>query len=277
MWKNMLLLFMVLLLSGCTPVTKAQSLTPTEAESATQVPEAAPDAAPDTALEEAWQEEQILDEFQTGEWLDVSLGPPLIEWYNDIARPNDIARVEHVSQVDLLDEVNVGRKLVIFKSASDAERLVPRLVSKIDIIGYNLEHGPTNPADEQASPVESAKRMRVLADKYGLELALGPDHGFALSDAAAMAPYVDIIVLQVQRAQTDHETVREFVLPLAQDIRAANPDIELSVQVRTEGDVVAITELIDSMRDELDGISILTSPETTDVAEALVEELRPAD
>ncbi len=163
----------------------------------------------------------------------------------------------------------------MFKNVADAEELVPRLADKMDIIGYNLEHGPANRPDEQADPVGSVKRMRALADKYGKELALGPDRAFALNDGVAMAPYVDMFVLQVQRVQTEPDVVREFVAPLAQALRRVNPDLEISVQVRTEGDVVAIADLIDSLEGSLDGVSILTSEETVDIAEALVAELRP--
>lgn len=207
-------------------------------------------------------------------WLDISLGAPLIDWFNSIARPNDIARVENVSQLDLLDSVTVGRKLVVFKSAAEAERLVPGIANKIDIIGYNLEHGPANPTDEQSDPVRGAQRMRALADQYGLKLAFGPDHDFAVSHGAAIAPYVDIFVLQVQRVQTQPKTVLDFVQPLVPKLRAANPNLQISVQVRTEGDVVAITDLIESLKDDLEGVSILTSPETISVAEALVKEMR---
>jgi hypothetical protein len=116
--------------------------------------------------------------------------------------------------------------------------------------------------------------MRRLADEYDLELALGPDHRFALSDGVAMAPYVDIFVMQVQLVQTEPARVRDFVIPLAEELRQANPDIRISAQVRTEGDVDEIVDLIASMRDSLDGISILTSPETVDIAEDLVDTLR---
>ena len=78
-------------------------------------------------------------------WLDVSLGPPLIDWFNRVAHPDDIARVDHVKQIDLLEEITVGRKLVVFKSIDEAENFVPRLADRIDIIGYNLEHGPGYP------------------------------------------------------------------------------------------------------------------------------------
>ncbi|HMQ52089.1 MAG TPA: hypothetical protein PKD98_08355 [Anaerolineae bacterium] len=207
-------------------------------------------------------------------WLDVSLGPPLIDWFNEVARPSDIARVEHIEQLALLDNVTVGRKLVVFKSAAEAERFIPLIADQIDIVGYNLEHGPTNPLDEQEAPVESAKRMHELAEQYGLELAFGPDHRFALSDGVSIAPYVDIFVLQVQRAQTEPARVREFIEPLIPELRQANPDLQISVQVRTEGNVVAIVDLIDSFKEQLDGVSILTSPETVEVAEALVDELQ---
>jgi hypothetical protein len=207
-------------------------------------------------------------------WLDVSLGPPLVDWFNGVARPNDIARLDNATQLNLLDQITVGRKLLVFKSAAEAERLLPSIADQVDIIGYNLEHNPANPADEQADPVPSVKRMRALADKYGLTLAFGPDHDFALSDGAAIAPFVDIFVLQVQRVQTEPQTVFDFVLPLIPQLRSANPELQISIQVRTEGDVVAIADLVASLKDDLDGVSILTSPTTIPVAEALVEELR---
>ncbi len=207
-------------------------------------------------------------------WLDISLGPPLVTWFNRVARPNDIARVEHIREIGLLDEVTVGRRLVVFKSVAEAERFVPVIADRIDIIGYNLEQGPFNPASDQADPVGSVMRMHDLAQEYDLKLAFGPDHRFAESDGVAVAPYVDIMVLQVQRVQTEPATVVDFTMPLIQGLRRANPDLNVSVQVRTEGDVVALVDLVDSIRDDLDGVSILTSPETVDIAEDLVTELR---
>ncbi|MCX6043783.1 MAG: hypothetical protein NT075_01625 [Chloroflexi bacterium] len=209
-------------------------------------------------------------------WIDMGLNQDLIAWFNENARPDDIARVDHISLIDLLDQVHVGKRLVIFKSVADVEDLLPNITSKIDIVGYNLEHGPGNRPDEIADPVGSVIRMRDLTNRYGKVLAFGPDREFALNDGVAIAPYVDIFVLQVQRVQTEPETVRDFVIPLARQLRQANPKLQISVQVRTEGDVVAIADLLDSMKDQLDGLSILTSPETVDVAKALGVELRTA-
>lgn len=207
-------------------------------------------------------------------WLDISLGPPLIDWFNEVADADDIARVENVANLELLRQITVGRKLVVFRSVAEAESMIPSIADQIDIVGYNLEQNSASPTDEQADPVVSARRMRELADAYGLALAFGPDHFFALNEGVDIAPFVDIFVLQVQRVQTEPDTVRDFVLPLVPQLRQANPNLEISVQVRTEGDVVAIVDLVDSIKGSLEGVSILTSPETVPVAKALVEELQ---
>jgi hypothetical protein len=243
-WKIRLFLIACMLVSGAVPTSLVQAAPPPQAESVSDL------------------------------WLDVSLGPPLVDWFNRVARPDDIARVENVRQMDLLEEVTAGRKLVVFKSVAEAERFVPRIADQIDIIGYNLENGQGYLSKELADPLSNVKRMHDLARQYDLLLAFGPDHNLALSDGVAVAPYVDIIILQVQRVQTDPATVFKFVLPLIPQLRQANPDLEVSVQVRTEGDILEVVDLIDALNDQLDGVSILTSPETVDTAEALVAELQ---
>jgi hypothetical protein len=206
-------------------------------------------------------------------FFDLSLQPQLVDFFNERALEDDIARVEHVSMLDLLDQITVGRKLVIFKNAVDAEELVPALAARMDIIGYNLEGGPSNLPEEQADPVGSARRVRNLADQYGLKVALGPSRDFALNYGAAMAPYVDLFVLQVQRVQTEHETVRNFVEPLVEELLAANPALEISIQIRTEGNVDNLVTLVDSLADGLSGVSILTSQETLPTAYTLYSAL----
>ena len=208
-------------------------------------------------------------------WIDLRIGPPLIPLFNQAARNSDIARVDHPSQIEQLSALNTGRKMVIFKSVEETDQLLPDIAAEIDIVGYNFEHGQTTPQEELDDPVGSIKMMRELADEHGLGLALGPDHDFALSHGVEMAPYVDIFVLQVQRQQTNPSIVEDFVVPIVPKLREANPDLEVSVQVRTEGDVQAIIELLDSLKAHLDGISILTSPDTVDVAEELLAGLRP--
>jgi len=207
-------------------------------------------------------------------WIDVSMGQPLVEWFNQVARPDDIARVEHPSLVDTLEPIQNGHKLVVFKSIRDAQRAISVMGDRFDVIGYNLEAGPATPPDEQARPVEAVRFMHELAQQNGKLLAIGPDRNFALTYGAEIAPFVDIFVIQIQRIQTEPDIVHAYVLPLAEELRRANPDIQISAQVRTEGDVVALVDMLETLSGALDGVSILTSPETTDVAEALVAELR---
>jgi len=223
----------------------------------------------------AGQAAAVDDNGLTDLWIDLSMGAPLVDLFNERARTNDIARVEHVSQLDLLEGVTAGKKLVVFKSADDAIRLIPHIYDKIDIVGYNLEHGPANPIFEQENPVESIQSLREVTDEYGLELALGPDHRFAESDGAAMAPYADYFILQVQKVQTEPETVYEFVEPLLKEIHRANPDIEVSLQIRTEGNVDDLLAMLSPLQDDIQGISILTSEETLDLTNEIMNALRP--
>ena len=212
-------------------------------------------------------------------WIDLRIGPPLIPLFEEVARDNDMARVDHYSQIGQLETISTGRKLVIFRSIAEAQEALPTLANQIDVIGYNLEHGPGTPQEEQDNPVASVAVMGALADTYGLQLAFGPDHDFALSHGVAVAPFVDIFVLQIQRQQTNPPVVEEFVLPIVPKLRTANPDLEISVQVRTEGDVSAIVALLETLHAQvmLDGISILTSPDTVDEAYELVYALRQDD
>ncbi len=79
-------------------------------------------------------------------WIDLLIGPPLVPLFNSTARSGDIARVDHPSQISQLDGISRGQKMVVFKSVTEAEQLLPGLADQIDIVGYNLEHGPVTPS-----------------------------------------------------------------------------------------------------------------------------------
>jgi hypothetical protein len=164
--------------------------------------------------------------------------------------------------------------MAVFKSAALAEQLIPRLAGYVDRMGYNLEHGPTNPLAEQQDPVAAAQRMRALADRYGLRLAIGPDQNFVVSHGVLMAPYADQFVLQVQRVQEQQQLVHAYVISTSAALREVNPALEIVVQVRTDGDLEALVELLDSLRPHIDGVAILTTPQTTEFATALWGQLR---
>ena len=284
----------VLMTAACMPVSAAQprpeemrptpvltpvlQMTPAPPSPPTPLPTSPPTSLPTplptlAAVAQAAPVREI-DPRLSSLWFDMSMGSQLVDLFNAYGGTRDIARADHVSLVDLLDKVEAGKRLVIFKNAADVEELMPRLADKLDIIGYNLESGPANRPDEQADPIGSIRRVRAVADQYGKLVAFGPDRAFALNYGAAMAPYADIFVLQVQRAQTEPALVRDFVIPLVTEIRRANPSVQVSVQIRTEGDVVALADLILSLDGYVDGVSILTNDATAKVARDLLAQFR---
>ena len=66
----------------------------------------------------------------------VYLSPPLVDWYNQVARPEDLGSIK-VAGVDLLGKITAGRRQIVFASAAEAEQMVPRLADQFEIIGYN--------------------------------------------------------------------------------------------------------------------------------------------
>ena len=269
MWKIALLSGLLCLMTACAPLSASQAPV-----AGARLRAAEPVLLPQI-LAQASGRPQAADPRLAHLWLDMSMASTLPPLFNEYAGSDDIARADHVSLVDLLGQIEQGKRLVIFKNAADAEQLVPHLVGKLDIIGYNLESGPANRPDEQRDPVGSLRRVRALADLYGLEVAMGPDRAIALNYGAALAPYADYFVLQVQRVQTEPETVRDFVIPLVAQLRAANPALKVSIQIRTEGDVPALVELVASLQEHIDGVSILTNDETAAVAAELLAAVRP--
>jgi hypothetical protein len=212
-------------------------------------------------------------------WFAIRVGPSLVEWFNETARPDDIAIVS-AEALDLLDQITVGRKQLMFSSVAAAEAIVPTWADKVDIIGYDLEQWPTTPAEEQADPVAAVQRLHRLAQTYGLTPALRTDRRFAAGYSAELAPYIDVFTLQVQRLQGDPATLRDFTVPLIQTLRQAKPDLDISVQLRSEGSVdqlVALTHSLQALQDGIDGVSILYSPyspATVELAQAFVSQLR---
>jgi len=207
-------------------------------------------------------------------WIDLLIGPPLVQPFNHVAREDDLAHVDRPEQLGQLQEITPAQKMLIFRSVVEAEESLPDAAAQIAVLGYNLEHGPGTPPEEQTDPLGAIQQMRDLADQYDLKLALGPDHDFALSHGPAMAPYVDYFVLQVQRRQTEPPVVLDLVSTLVPQLRAANDQLQISVQVRTEGDVDALLNLLETLLPYIDGVSILTSPQTVDTAVELLQCLR---
>lgn len=170
--------------------------------------------------------------------------PEMAQWFQQHAGPADIARVDHPNDIGLISGLTVGRKMVIFKSASQIAQFLAGNAGAIDIVGYNLEPGQQHDPAELANPVAAAKAVRAIANQYGKAVAIGLTHDLTLQYGAAMAPYADIWVLQIQRAQNDPALAGEFVSQMLPALQRANPAIQVYVQIRTDSQPAALAQLV---------------------------------
>lgn len=182
--------------------------------------------------------------------------PEMAAWFQQHAGPADIARVDHPNDIGLISGLTVGRKMAIFKSASQIAQFLSANAGAIDIIGYNLEPGQQHDPAELADPVAAARHVRAIADQYGKAVAIGLTHDLTLQYGAAMAPYADIWVLQIQRAQNDPAMAGEFVSQMLPALQRANPAIQVYVQIRTDSQPAALAQLVSGLGPV--GVSILT-------------------
>lgn len=191
--------------------------------------------------------------------------PEMAQWFQQNAGPADIARIDHPSDIGLISGLTVGYKMAIFKSAGQIAQFLAANPNAIDIIGYNLEPGQQHDPAELANPVMAAQQVRAIADHYDKAVAIGLTHDLTLQYGTAMAPYADIWVLQIQRAQNDPQMAGEFVAQMLPALKAANPNIAIFVQVRTDSQPAALASLVNGLGPV--NVSILTQRQ--DVQDAI--------
>ena len=182
--------------------------------------------------------------------------PEMAAWFQQHAGPADIARVDHPNDIGLISGLAVGYKMAIFKSASQIAQFLASNAGAIDIVGYNLEPGQQHDPAELANPVAAARNVRAVADQYGKAVAIGLTHDLTLQYGAAMAPYADIWVLQIQKAQNNPSMAGEFVSQMLPALQRANPAIQVYVQIRTNSQPAALAQLVSGLGPV--NVSILT-------------------
>lgn len=191
--------------------------------------------------------------------------PEMAQYFQQHAGANDIARVDHPNDIGLISGISVGKKMVIFKSASQIQQFMASNASALDIIGYNLEPGQTHDAAELANPVAAAKNVQAIARQYGKQVAIGLTRSLTLQYGAAMAPYADIWVLQIQKAQNDPQMAGEFVNQMVPALQRANPSIVVFVQIRTDSSPAALASLVNG----LSGVHVSILTQRSDVQDAV--------
>ena len=189
----------------------------------------------------------------------------MASYFQQHAGSQDIARVDHPNDVGLISGLTVGKKMAIFKTASQIQQFLASSASSIDIVGYNLEPGQANDANELANPVAAAQTVRAVATQYGKLVAIGLTHDLTLQYGAAMAPYADIWVLQIQKAQNDPQMASEFVNQMVPALMRANPAIKVFVQIRTDSQPAALASLVNSFS----GVHVSILTQKSDVQDAI--------
>lgn len=186
-------------------------------------------------------------------------------YFQQHAGAQDIARVDHPNDVGLISGITVGHKMAIFKTAAQISQFLASNANTIDIVGYNLEPGQANDANELANPVAAAQTVQAVARQYGKQVAIGLTHDLTLNYGASMAPYADIWVLQIQKAQNDPQMASEFVNQMVPALVSANPAIKVFVQIRTDSQPAALASLVNGLGNV--NVSILT--QRSDVQDAI--------
>lgn len=189
----------------------------------------------------------------------------MASYFQQHAGAQDIARVDNPGDIGLISGLTVGKKMVIFKSVAQISQFLASNAGALDIVGYNLEPGQQHDPAELANPVAAAKAVKTLAQQYGKLVAVGLTHDLTLQYGASMAPYADIFVLQIQRAQNDPQMAGEFVGQMVPALMKANPAIKVFVQIRTDSQPAALASLVNGLGPV--NVSILTQRQ--DVQDAI--------
>jgi hypothetical protein len=108
-------------------------------------------------------------------------------------------------------------------------------------------------------------------------LALRTNHRLAADYGVELAASVDLFMLEGQRLQGDADTLRTLMLPVIRALRQSNPNLEIGVQLRSEGSGDHLTALTDSLWADLDGVLISYSPTTMNLAQEFASQLRSGE
>lgn len=189
----------------------------------------------------------------------------MAQWFQQHASAQDIARVDNPGDIGLISGLTVGKKMVIFKSVSQISQFLSTSANSLDIVGYNLEPGQSHDPTELANPVAAAQAVKAVAQRYGKQVAIGLTHDLTLQYGPSMAPYADLWVLQIQRAQNDAQMAGEFVSQMVPALTKANPAIKIFVQIRTDSQPAALASLVNGLGNV--NVSILTQRQ--DVQDAI--------
>jgi hypothetical protein len=168
---------------------------------------------------------------------------------------------------------------VTFKSSEaiveNAQR-VKRL--GFDFIEFNLERG-LSPESDSNNVVSAMKTAADAAHANGLKFRAIPSRGFTTDYGSQIAPLVDYYHIQAQTLQDDGvKAYSDFVHTQVAELKSANPNLIISVQVSIrQGNAPDLSLLetmqqcVDSVMDVVDGVTVWFGRDGLDTLKPFVE------
>jgi hypothetical protein len=228
--------------------------------------------------------------------LSVPLGSILIdasdvEFFNKVARPTDII-VAKPDTLDLLGAVTAGSKKIFIgprhESAPDVRwrAMGDKEISSIldqarkrgaTMFGYNLENG------SKGDPlIQRERQVGSLAHAAGLTYFFGPLIVRLMGpDAEAIAKEADVVVVQAQAFQGSAGFDAPRVLGIIRRLRAANPKVQVHVQIsflnRDTGKLLSADEVIAHLKmiaSDVDAVWLFYGPTMVDRFREVFSRLR---
>jgi hypothetical protein len=213
-------------------------------------------------------------EWQEGDpWFAINVNRAVVDWFDEVAGPRDIAWTGP-GTTDLLDQIQIGRRQIAFRTAEEAEATLPDVAANIDLVYYDLGPWAEASLDAQSELLDEVRALRRLANAHDLSLALGVDWRTASESGSVLAENADVVVLQAYRIQNDPLLIEELVLPVIGDLHQLKPELEVGVQLRIEESMEQLSEALTMLHGDIDGISILYTPMTLVQMQQFVDAMR---
>jgi hypothetical protein len=132
-----------------------------------------------------------------------------------------------------------------------------------EFIDFNLESG-LSPRSDTNYVVEAMRKAAQAAHEEGLKFRATPSKGYTTQYGSQIASFVDYYHIQAQSLQGDGvKAYSDYVHRVISELKSANPDLVINVQVSTRQDNAPGLSLLETLKrctnavmDVADGVSI---------------------
>jgi hypothetical protein len=180
----------------------------------------------------------------------------LVEMYSPYLNDGDIA-LSHPHKENLENTLQLpGSHGVQYFSLSEIRLNVDSLKAQgVDIVSYDLEKQNAS-YQELKDPVSSVRAASEVVHENNMKFMISPSMKITADFGTQFAPFVDIYNIQAQSLQSRPNEYNDFVEQTVRELRSANPEISISVQVSTaRGSLEGMKKSIALVIDTVDGTS----------------------